>query len=214
LNLAATSEDIMVDPATIPTPASDGFLDRVFLEGRTFRAWRDQPVDEPTLRRLHELARLPPTSMNTQPGRITFVKSAAAKERLRPALWPDNVEKTMTAPVTAIVAYDLAFAEQMPKLVPGRPELAARLRDLPAEMRDFVLLQNASLQAGYLILAARALGLDCGPMGGFDRARVDAAFFADLPWRSTMLVNLGHGDPARLRPREPRLTFEEACRIE
>jgi 3-hydroxypropanoate dehydrogenase len=205
----------MLEPtATAVSPAADGFLERVFLEARTHRAWRDVPVDEPTLRRLYELARLPPTSLNIQPARITFVKSRAAKERLRPALWPDNVEKTMTAPVTAIVAYDLEFAAHLPKLVPGRPELVARLRDLPAEMRDLVLLQNASLQAGYLILAARALGLDCGPMGGFDRAQVDAAFFADRPWRSLMLVNLGHGDPARLRPREPRLGFEEACRIE
>jgi 3-hydroxypropanoate dehydrogenase len=193
---------------------NDQILQQLFLEARTHNGWRAEPVDDITLRRLYEALRLGPTAANSVPARIVFVKSAEAKERLRPCLAPGNVEKTMSAPVTAIVAYDTRFHEKMPKLFPARPTMGEALAAMPPEQRDFMLLQNASLQAGYLILAARALGLDCGPMAGFDREKVDAAFFADKPWKSTLLINLGHGDPEKLFPRNPRLDFEEACRIE
>jgi 3-hydroxypropanoate dehydrogenase len=155
-----------------------------------------------------------PTSANSQPARFLFVKSPRAKEKLRPALAVGNVEKTMMAPVTAIVAYDLLFYENLPKLFPARPEFKASMASMPPEQRDFFLVQNSSLQAAYLMLAARSLGLDCGPMGGFDRAKVDEAFFAGTAWRSILLINLGHGDPSKVFPRNPRLDFEEACRIE
>lgn len=189
-------------------------LAQLFLDARTHNAWLDRPVDAATLRRVYELARMAPTAANTQPMRVLFVTSAAAKERLRPALAPGNVDKTMAAPVTAVVAYDTEFHAQMPKLFPARPEMGAQLGAMPAAARDSFLLLNSSLQAGYLMLAARALGLDCGPMGGFDKAKVDEEFFAGTPWRSTVLINLGYGDPAKVYPRNPRLSFEEACRVE
>jgi 3-hydroxypropanoate dehydrogenase len=199
-------------PAVVAASAS--VLDQLFLSARTHNGWQDRPVDDATLRRLYELARMPPTAANSQPGRFLFVKGKAAKETLRPTLSPGNVDKTMAAPVTVIVAYDARFHEQMPKLFPARPEMGAQLGAMPQEMRDFMMLENSSLQAGYLILAARALGLDCGPMAGFDRAKVDAAFFAELPWKSIVLINLGYGDVTKVYPRNPRLSFEDACRIE
>ncbi|WP_438003134.1 malonic semialdehyde reductase [Sorangium sp. So ce321] len=192
---------------------SDQLLQQIFLEARTHNGWLAESIDDATLRRLYEALRLGPTAANSVPARIVFVKSPEAKERLRPCLAPGNVEKTMSAPVTAIIAYDTRFHEKMPKLFPARPTMGETLAGMPPEQRDFFLLQNASLQAGYLILAARALGLDCGPMAGFDREKADAAFFAGVPWKSILLINLGHGDPAKLYPRNPRLDFEEACRI-
>ncbi len=185
-------------------------LESLFLEARTHQGWLDQPVEDATLVKLYELLRMAPTSANCQPARITFVRGAEAKERLRPALSPGNVEKTMAAPVTAIVAYDEAFDEKLPKLFPQAPKIFA---SLSKEDRDWALLQNGSLQAAYLLIAARALGLDCGPMGGFDHEKVDAAFHQGTKWRAILLVNLGHGDSAKLFPRNPRLSFEEACRI-
>jgi 3-hydroxypropanoate dehydrogenase len=136
-----------------------------------------------------------------------------AKERLRPALFPANVDKAMTAPTTAILAYDVAWYERLPELAPFRPGARDQIAAMPTEKRDRMGSQNAHLQAGYLILAARALGLDCGPMGGFDPAKVDAEFFADGAWRSILLVNLGYGDPAKVLPRMPRLELATACRI-
>lgn len=195
-----------------PLRAED--LDSLFLTARTYNAFRDLPVDDALLREIYDLARLGPTAMNSTPARFVFVKSPEAKERLRPTLAAGNLDKTMKAPVTAIVAYDEAFHEQMPKLFPARAGAREMFAGMPADKRDFMLLQNGSLQAAYFILAARARGLDCGPMGGFDRAAVDRAFFAGTTWRSILLVNLGYGDPAGLHPRNPRLGFEEACRIE
>jgi 3-hydroxypropanoate dehydrogenase len=189
-------------------------FERLFLSARTHNGWQDRAVDAATLHRLYELARMPPTAANSSPGRFVFVTSHEAKERLRPTLSPGNVDKTMAAPVTAIVAYDTEYHEQMPRLFPARPEMGASLAGLPQPVREFMMLQNASLEAGYLILAARALGLDCGPMGGFDKQLVDAAFFADRPWKSTVLINIGYGDPSKVYPRNPRLSFDEACRIE
>lgn len=197
----------------MPT-ARDAEVDLLFNEARTHQAWLDQPVAAGLLRQVYDLAKMGPTGGNSQPMRVVFVTSRAAKERLRPTLAPLNVDKTMSAPATAIIAVDTKFYELMPKLFPSRPELLEALAARPAEVLERQGLQSATLQAGYLILAARALGLDCGPMGGFDAAKVDAAFFDGSPWRSTLLVNLGYGDPARLLPRNPRLEFEEACRIE
>jgi 3-hydroxypropanoate dehydrogenase len=188
-------------------------LRQLFLDARTHNGWTDRTVDDAVLRRLYELLRMAPTAMNCQPVRLVFVKTAQAKERLRPALSPGNVDKTMAAPATAIVAWDTKFFELMGKLVPHMPGAAASIGGMPPEARQAMGTLSASLQGGYLILAARALGLDGGPMGGFDAARVDADFFPDGRFKSILLVNLGHGDPAKLRPRAPRLDFDEACSI-
>jgi 3-hydroxypropanoate dehydrogenase len=194
-------------------PVDDRTLAQLFLEARTHRRWLDRPVDEALLRRLYELACLAPTSANSCPMRLVFVKSAEAKALLRPALSPGNVDQTMSAPATVIVAYDSRFYEEMPKLTPARPEMASRFAGMPEADRERMAFQSGTLQGGYLILAARALGLDCGPMGGFDRRKVDATFFPDGRWRSNFLVNLGYGDGVALSPRAPRLEFSEACRI-
>jgi 3-hydroxypropanoate dehydrogenase len=188
---------------------------RILFDGaRTHRRWLPAPVDDGLLRRLYELTRLPPTASNCQPARLVFVKTPEAKARLRAALDASNVPQTMEAPVTVIVAHDMKFFEHLSRLVPNRPGLGERLAEKPEQVRERMAFQNASLQAGYLMLAARALGLDCGPMGGFNRERLDQAFFADTCWKSNLLVNLGYGDPAALGARAPRLEFEEACRIE
>lgn len=186
-------------------------LDLLFRQARTSYAWRDEPVDDSLLRRLYDLAKLPPTSANCQPMRLVFVKSPGAKERLRPALDKGNVEKTMAAPVTAIVAHDLEFYEKLPKLMPhtnARSWYAGKDEKIAYEA-----FRSGSLQGAYLILAARALGLDCGPMGGFDRALVDRTFLPDGTRKSNFLCNLGIGDFSRAFPRSPRLDFEEACSI-
>ena len=196
------------------TGLNDDLLGRLFLDARTMRTWTDRPVHEDVLRHLYELARWPPTSANCQPMRIVFVRSPEAKERLRPALSAGNVDQTMSAPVTAIVAYDTQFFDKMAALNPDRREMGARFAALPEPARERVAFQSGTLQGGYLILAARALGLDCGPMGGFERVKVDEAFFPDARWRSNFLLNLGYGDPSSVRSRAPRLDFDEACRVE
>lgn len=189
-------------------------LSHLFTDARTHHAWTDRAIPRETLERLYELVRMGPTSGNGQPIRIVFVESHEAKERLRPTLWPTNVEKTMTAPVTAILAFDAAFHEKMPQLFPARPGMRDQLATIPAEARDGMARQSATLQAGYLVVAARALGLDVGAMGGFDTNKVDATFLAGTTWRTFLLVNLGHGRADALLPRLPRLSFEEACRVE
>ena len=186
----------------------------LFTEARTHRAFRNDPVSDETLRELYGLLRLPPTAMNAQPARFVFVKSEVGKARLKPALAPGNVDKMMGAAATAIVAYDTEFYGKMPKLAPHAAGLGAELARLPDEPRHRMGYLSAALQGAYCILAARGLGLDCGPMAGFDNALVDAAFFADGKWKSIFLINLGHGDPSALKPRQPRLPFDEACRIE
>lgn len=188
-------------------------IHRLFLEGRTHHHWLDRPVEDDVLRQLYDMARMPPTSANTQPMRIVFVRSADAKERLKPAIWPNNVDKVMAAPVTAIVAYDLEFYEQMPKLMPG-VDVRSRLASRPPDVLEKMARQSGTLQGGYLILAARAVGLDCGPIGGFDTEKVDELFMAGTKWRSNFLLNLGYADHEKLVPRRPRLDFDEACRIE
>jgi 3-hydroxypropanoate dehydrogenase len=195
-------------------PALDtGTWRQLLLDARTHNGWLDQPVDDALLRRLYDLARMGPTAMNCQPVRLVFVKSHEAKGRLRPTLSAGNVDKTMAAPVTAIVAYDTEFYLKLTKLVPHAPDAGKEISGMPVEARRRMALLSATLQGGYIILAARGLGLDCGPMGGFDADEVDAEFFADGKWKSIYLLNLGHGDPAKLHPRAPRLDFDEACRI-
>jgi 3-hydroxypropanoate dehydrogenase len=201
---------------------SDEGLDRLFREARTHYSWLDRPVGDDTLRALYDLVKWGPTG----PARFVFLRSQAAKERLRPALAPGNVDKTMAAPVTVIVAYDLLFYEKLPKLFPHNPGMSKLYATNP-QLVEVTARRNSSLQGGYLILAARALGLDCGPMSGFDNAKVDEEFFAAGKERegcvqeffpeghvkSNFLVNLGYGDPSKLMPRLPRLAFEEACSL-
>ena len=191
----------------------DAAWQQLFLSARTHNGWLDRPVDDALLRRLYEIVRMAPTGGNCQPLRLLFVQSPEAKQRLRPALSAGNVDKTMSAPVTAVVAWDTRFYEQMAKLVPHSPDMGKRLGAMDPEERKGLALTSATLQAGYLIVAARGLGLDCGPMGGFEAERVDEIFFPDGRWKSFLLVNLGYGDAAKLRPRAPRLEFDEACRV-
>jgi len=189
----------------------DAALDTVFRAARTHYAWTEQPVGDHELYRVFDLLRMGPTSANCSPARFLFLRTPEAKERLRPALSAGNVDKTMSAPVVTIVAHDPAFYEELPRLFPhadARAWFAGN--DALATTTAF---RNGTLQGAYLILAARAAGLDAGPMSGFDNAVVDREFLSALGWRSNFLVNLGHGDPAALHPRAPRLAFDEACRL-
>ena len=186
-------------------------LDQLLVQAHTHNGWRDTPVSEATLRELYDLMKWGPTSANSSPARLVFVKSAAAKERLLPCLAPGNVAKTRAAPVTVIVAMDLAFYERLPELFP-QTDARSWFAGKPA-LIEATALRNSSLQGGYLMLAARALGLDCGPMSGFDEAKLNAEFFADGSLRANFLCNLGYGDAAQVYPRNPRLDFEQACRI-
>ncbi|GAC1485235.1 MAG: malonic semialdehyde reductase [Acetobacteraceae bacterium] len=186
-------------------------LDQIFRTARTHYTWQDRPVSDDDLRQVFDLLELGPTSANCSPARFLFLRTPAAKERLRPALSAGNVEKTMAAPVVAIVAHDPRFYEDLPRLYPPADARSwfAGNDTLAAE----TAFRNGTLQGGYLIIAARAAGLDCGPMSGFDNARVDAEFLGETGWKSNFLVNIGHGDPAKLHPRAPRLAFDEACRL-
>ena len=202
----------------------DEALNQIFREARTNSAWVDKPVSDETLHQMYDLMKWGPTSANGSPGRFVFLRTKESKERLRPALAPGNVEKTMAAPVNVIIAYDLLFFEKLPKLFPHSPGM----RDLFARNPQLVeetAKRNSSLQGAYLIIAARALGLDCGPMSGFDNAKVDEEFFGAgkecegceqefFPAgsvKSNFLCNLGYGDESKLFPRGPRLAFIEAC---
>ncbi len=191
---------------------SDEGLGLLFRDARTHNVWLDRPVDEALLRQVYDLARMGPTSANMSPLRIVFVKSREAKEKLRPCLDAGNVDKTMAAPVTAILGMDVHFYEKLPKLFP-HANAKAWFEGLPENVLEQIALRNSSLQGAYFMLAARALGLDCGPMSGFDNAKVDAAFFAGTTVKSNFLCNLGHGDASKLYPRSPRLDFEEACKV-
>lgn len=190
---------------------SDDAINQIFSEARTHNVWLPRPVPAELLRQAYELATLGPTSANTTPARYVFLTTPQAKERLRPALSAGNVDKTMAAPVTVIIAWDTSFHEKLPKLFPQRD-----MRSLFVGNSDLIqetAFRNSSLQGGYFILAARALGLDCGPMSGFDAAKVNAEFFPDGKWKSNFLCNLGYGDASKLFPRNPRLSFEEACLV-
>ena len=191
---------------------SDESLDLIFRKARTHSAWLDKPVDDALLLQAYDLARMGPTSANMCPMRVVFGTSQAAKEKLKPALDAGNVDKTMIAPVTAIIAMDIHFYDKLPKLFP-HADAKAWFKDLPENVLEYIALRNSSLQGAYFMLAARSLGLDCGPMSGFDNAKVDAAFFAGTTVKSNFLCNLGHGDPTKLYPRAPRLAFEEACKV-
>ncbi len=191
---------------------SDSALDQIFRTARTHNAWQPKPVDDALLRELIDLVKWGPTSANSSPARFVFVKSPEAKAKLKPALSEGNLAKTMAAPVTVIVGMDMAFHDHLPKLFPhadARSWFAGN--DALIEATAF---RNASLQGAYLIVAARALGLDAGPMSGFDQAAVDAAFFAGTSIKSNFLVNLGYGDATGLFPRSPRVSFDEIARIE
>ena len=201
-------------------------MDILFRGARTHSQWQSRPVTDGMLADLYELLKWAPTSANAAPARFAFLRSREAKERLRPALAPFNIEKTMAAPVTVIVAYDLKFYEQLPKLFPHNPGMAKPFASNPA-MVESTAKRNSSLQGADLIMAARSLGLDCGPMSGFDQAKVDEEFFAagkpcfgcDQEFfpeghvKTNFLCNLGYGDPASLHPRLPRLSFSEACSL-
>ena len=193
-------------------PLDDAALDTLFREARTHTHWLPKPVDDALLRRVYDLAKFGPTSANMCPMRVVFVKSPEAKEKLRSCLDAGNVGKTMAAPVTAVVGMDVHFYEHLPKLYP-HADAKAWFKDLPEPVLEYIALRNSSLQGAYFMLAARALGLDCGPMSGFDNAKVDAAFFAGTTVKSNFLCNLGYGDAAKLHPRSPRLAFEEACSV-
>jgi 3-hydroxypropanoate dehydrogenase len=207
-------------------PVDDKALDTLFREARSHTKWLPRAVTDETLRDLYDLLKWAPTSANAAPARFAFLRSKEAKERLRPALAPLNVAKTMTAPVTVIIAYDVKFYEQLPKLFPQNTGMVSLFQSSP-EMVETTAKRNSSLQGAYLIMAARALGLDCGPMSGFDHAQVDDEFFAagkpcfgcDQEFfpeghvKTNFLCNLGYGDPAALRPRLPRLSFTEACSL-
>jgi len=207
-------------------PLDDRAFDVLFREARTYNAWLDKPVEDGQLRQLYDLMKWAPTSANSNPVRLVFIRTERARQRLLPALAAGNIQKVLTAPVTAIIAYDVKFFEKMPKLFPHNP----RMRDMYAnapELVEVTARRNSSLQGAYFILAARSLGLDCGPLSGFDNAKVDDEFFGagrecegcDQEFfpeghvKSNFLCNVGYGDPASLLPRLPRLEFEEACTL-
>jgi len=196
------------DPATLDAAA----LDLLFREAHTAYAWQDRPVPDTRLQEIYDLLKWAPTSANTCPARFIFIRTLEGKEKLKPALSAGNVERTMRAPVTCIVAQDSRFYDQLPKLFPQ-----ADARSWFADnwsLADQTATRNATLQGAYLILAARAVGLDAGPMSGFDNWKVDEAFLSGTDWKSNFLVNLGYADPAGQQPRAPRLSFDEACRLE
>lgn len=203
----------------------DTSLDLLFREARTHNVWLATPVPDDLLRHIYDVAKWGPTSANATPARFIFLRTAAAKERLRPALSPGNVDKTMRAPVTVIVAYDLLFYDKLPHLFPHNPAMREVFASNP-QLVENTAKRNSSLQGAYLMLAARALGLDCGPMSGFDNAKVDEEFFSAgrceeceqefFPAghvKSNFLCNLGYGDRTKLFPRSPRLAFAEACTL-
>lgn len=191
--------------------ADDPTLGRIFRAGRTYSTWQKRPVLISLLREVWNLARLGPTSANSSPARVVFVISSEARARLKPALIAGNVDQTMSAPATAIVGYDMRFYDRLPDLF---PHIDARSWFVGNErLIETTAFRNGSLQGAYFILAARALGLDCGPMSGFDNAMVDAEFFAGTSIRSNFLCNVGYGDPDSLHPRGPRLDFDDACSV-
>ena len=190
---------------------SDSGLDLLFREARTHSHWRGGDISDDLLQEVYDLAKMPPTSANSSPMRLVFLRSRAAKKRLAPALMAGNLDKTMAAPVAAIIGYDTRFFELLPRLFPHENARAWFEGDPP--LIEETAIRNGTLQGAYFILAARALGLDCGPMSGFDRSKVDREFFPDGRVKSNFLCNLAYGDAGKLHPRSPRLDFEDACHI-
>lgn len=190
----------------------DAGLDLLFRTARTQNGWLDTPVTDDEIRAIYDILKLGPTSANCSPARFVFLRTPEAKARLYPALTAGNVDKTKAAPVTAIIGYDTQFFELLPRLFPHRPEMKNPYV-ANATLAETVAFRNGTLQGAYFMLAARAVGLDVGGMSGFDNAKVDAAFFPDGRIKSNFLCNLGHGDPAKVMPKLPRLPFDDACRL-
>ena len=187
-------------------------LQQLFFDARSYNGWLEGEVTDDQIRRLYDILKMGPTSFNCCPARFVFLSTPEAKQRIEPHLRPNNLRKTMSAPVVAIIAYDTVFYEQMPKLTPHRPET----RDFFAgnvALADVTAFRNGTLQGAYFLIAARAVGLDCGPMSGFDNAGVDAEFFPDGQFRSNFICGLGRGDPESLFGRLPRLEFDQVCRV-
>jgi 3-hydroxypropanoate dehydrogenase len=191
--------------------SSEG-MDLIFRNARSQNGWLNKPVEDALLLQIYDLMKMGPTSANMCPLRIIFVKSKEAKEKLKPALDAGNVAKVMTAPVAAILGMDIHFYEKLPKLFP-HTDAKAWFKDLPENVLEYIALRNSSLQGAYFMLAARSLGLDCGPMSGFNNAKVDELFFAGTTVKSNFLCSIGYGDPSKVHPRSPRLSFEEACKV-
>lgn len=193
---------------------NENLIDKIFRHARTQNGWHDTPVDDQQLHTLYELMKWGPTSMNCSPARLLFIRTPEAKARLVPLMSPGNQEKTRQAPVTVIIGQDLAFYDRLPQLFPARPQARENFAGADKEaLAKATAFRNSSLQGGYLILAARALGLDCGPMSGFDAAAVDREFWEGGTVRTNFICNLGHGDPSHVHDRLPRLAFEEACQL-
>jgi len=193
-------------------PLPDATLDQIFREARSQNGWTDTPVSETLIRAVYDLTRMGPTSANCSPARFVFVSSAEAKEKLAATSTPGNGEKIRTAPVTVIIGHDLKFYERIPELFPHNPQ-AKEWFSGNAELAEATAFRNGTLQGAYLMIAARALGLDCGPMSGFNNAKVDEAFFEGTSVKSNFICSIGEGDPAKVFARSPRLSFEDACRI-
>jgi 3-hydroxypropanoate dehydrogenase len=209
-SIKASAEPYLAEP---DHAIADAALETIFRNGRTLRKWQNKPVTPTLLMAIYDLARLGPTEGNITPARFHFVVSKEAKARLEPLLDEGNRRQTMTAPATAIVGYDVDFARALPKLAPRSAEsLSEELAQNPDKAR-FMAMRSTGLQGGYFMLAARALGLDCGPMSGFDRDGIDREFFAGTAIKTYFLCNLGYGDREGLRPRASRLSFDEACKI-
>jgi 3-hydroxypropanoate dehydrogenase len=196
----------------MPHAVSDEALDTLFRNARSHNRWTDEPVSDALLMAIYDLMRWGPTSGNITPARIAFITSIDAKRRLEPLLDKGNQEKSMTAPAVAIIGYDLDFPQTLSILKPNSPNAKKYYDGKPDLVREDAF-RNGTLQGAYFMLAARALGLDCGPMGGFDRAGVDKEFFSGTAIKSNFLCALGHGNPAALHPRAPRLSFDQACKI-
>jgi len=189
-------------------------LDTLFFNARSHNAWLDRQVDDALLHRLYDVLKWAPTSLNSQPARFLFLRTRDAKKRLQPALSPGNLDKTMAAPVVVVIAHDTQFHEHLPQVFPHNPAVRDWFAgDEKRVAREAAAFRNGTLQGAYLIMAARALGLDCGPMSGFDAARVDAEFFPDGRYRTNFLCNLGYGDAKALFDRSPRLPFETTCQL-
>jgi len=193
------------------SPLSEEVLDQLFRQARSHSGWTDRPVTDSQLRALYELMKWGPTAANCSPARLVFVRSAAAKERLKPCLAPGNVDKAMAAPVVALVGMDMEFYEHLPRLFP-HTDARSWFAGNPDAIRE-TAFRNSALQGAYLMLAARSLGLDCGPMSGFDAGTLETEFFPDGRVKANFICALGYGDHDRLHGRHPRLDFDEACRI-
>ncbi len=187
-------------------------LDLIFREARTQNSWRPDPIPEDLLRRIYDLAKFGPTAANSTPARFVFVVSKEGKDKLGPCLSAGNYEKTMAAPATVIVAYDTRFYEHLPELFPHNPDARSWFEGNEPHILE-TALRNSSLQGAYFMIAARSLGVDCGPMSGFDQAKLNAAFFPDGRYRANFMCNLAYGDDQKIFPRNPRLSFERACQV-